>query len=78
MNKIKIFNLIKKSLKTKVKVNEKSSTNNIDEWDSLGSLSILTALDKATKGKTSKIKSLAEANSVSKILNILKKENILK
>ena len=78
MNKIKIFNLIKKSLKTKVKVNEKSSANNIDEWDSLCSLSILTALDKATKGKTSKIKSLAEANSVSKILDILKKENILK
>ena len=44
MNKIKIFNLIKKSLKTKVKVNEKSSANNIEEWDSLGSLSILTAL----------------------------------
>ena len=34
----------------------------------LGHLSIITALDKATKGKTSKIKALADADSVKKLL----------
>lgn len=78
MSEEKLFNLIKKSLKTKSKINMNSSSKNIEEWDSLGFLSILTALDKETKGKTSKIKSLANADSVLKILDILKKEKILK
>jgi acyl carrier protein len=78
MNKEKVFNLIKKSLKTKSKISINSSSKNIEEWDSLGFLSILTALDKETKGRTSKIKSLADADSVLKILDILKKEKILK
>ena len=44
----------------------------------LGHLSIITALDKATKGKTSKIKALADADSVKKIIDILAKNKILK
>lgn len=78
MNEEKVFSLIKKSLKTKSKIDKNSSSKNIEEWDSLGFLSILTALDKETKGKTSKLNSLANADSVSKMLLILKKEKILK
>jgi acyl carrier protein len=78
MNEEKVFNLIKKSLKTKSKIDKNSSSKNIEEWDSLGFLSILTALDKETKGKTSKLNSLANADTVSKMLVILKKEKILK
>ena len=78
MNKKELLLLIKKSLKTKSKIDDGSSSNNIAEWDSLGSLSILTNLDKASKGKTSKINSLANANSVKKIFDILKKEKIIK
>ena len=78
MNEEKVFNLIKKSLKTKSKIDKNSSSKNIEEWDSLGFLSILTALDKETKGKTSKLNSLANADTVSKMLAILKKEKILK
>lgn len=78
MKKDDIFKLIKKSLMYKGKIDEKSSQDNIESWDSLGHLSIITALDKATKGKSSKIKVLADANSVKKILEILKKNKILK
>ena len=73
-----VFRLIKKSLLFKGKIDEKSSQDDIEAWDSLGQLSIITALDKATKGKSSKIKALADANSVKKILDILKKNKILK
>lgn len=73
-----VLKLIKKSLLFKGKIDEKSSQDDIETWDSLGQLSIITALDKATKGKSSKIKALADANSVKKILDILKKNKILK
>ncbi len=49
---------------------EDSSAENVDDWDSLGQLSILVALDKNFKGKISGISKMAEANSVIKILNI--------
>ena len=78
MKKKDLFSLIKKSLKTKSKVDENSSTKNIEEWDSLGGLSILSGLDIYTKGKTSKISALSNANSVKSIIVILKKEKILK
>ena len=78
INKKKLLVIIQSALKTKSKITEESSDKNINEWDSLGFLSILTALDKVTKGKTSKISSLANADSVNKIINILIKEKILK
>ena len=62
----------------KGKIDEKSNSNNVEPWDSLGHLSIITALDKASKGKTSKIKALADADSVKKIYEILKKNKIIK
>jgi acyl carrier protein len=76
MDDNKIFTLIKKSLKTSKEINAKSNSQNVEEWDSLGQLSILSSLDKATKGKSSKISSLAEAYSVKKIQTILNKNKI--
>ncbi len=78
MKKEDLIKLIKKSLMLKGKVDEKSSQKNLEQWDSLGHLSIITALDKSTKGKTSKIKALADADSVKKIIDILAKNKILK
>ena len=78
MKKEDLIKLIKKSLMLKGKVDEKSSQKNLEQWESLGHLSIITALDKATKGKTSKIKTLADADSVKKIIDILAKNKILK
>ena len=51
MKKTELFKLIKTALKTSAKVTEKSSSNNLEEWDSLGHLSILTALDKKTSSQ---------------------------
>ena len=77
LNKEQLLILISKALKIpKKKINMDLKLGELEEWDSLGQLSILSSLDKATKGKTSKISSLAEAYSVKKILSILNKNKI--
>ena len=48
-----------------------SCSEDIENWDSLGHLSILVALDKNFAGKVSGLSEMAEANSVQKILKIL-------
>lgn len=73
-----ILQLIKKSLKTKQKIDINSSSNNIEEWDSVGQLIILSNLDKKLKGATSNISSIATADSVKKIISILKKNKLIK
>lgn len=71
IKKEQVIRIISKALG--VKVNEKSKTNNIEKWDSLGHLQILAALDNYTKGKSSKIKELSEAFSVKEIIRLLTK-----
>lgn len=56
----------------------KSSSFNLEAWDSLNHLNILERLDKATKGKAGKIADLATATSVKLIMKILKKKKLLK
>ena len=68
-----LFKLIKTSLKTSKKIDLKSASRNIEEWDSLGQLSILTTLDKRFKNKASKLTKLATAETVKDIVSILKK-----
>ena len=75
---IVIVLLIKKSLKTRQKIDINSSSNNVEEWDSVGQLIILSNLDIKLKGATSNISSIATANSVRKIISILKKNKLLK
>ena len=55
---------------------EDSDSEKTVGWDSLGQLSILVALDKHFEGKISSISEMAEANSVQKILTILKENSI--
>ena len=55
---------------------EDSGSENTEEWDSLGQLSILVDLDKHFEGKISSISEMAKANSVQKILTILKENSI--
>jgi acyl carrier protein len=71
IKKEQVIRIISKALG--VKVNEKSKTNNIEKWDSLGHLQILAALDNYTKGKSSKIEELSEAFSVKEIIRLLTK-----
>ena len=68
-----VIEIIEKSLELKSGIlTEDSDSENTEEWDSLGQLSILVELDKYFEGKISNIPEMAEANSVSKIIIILK------
>jgi len=73
-----LFKLIKTSLKTSKKIDLKSASRNIEEWDSLGQLSILTTLDKRFKNKATKLTKLATAETVKDIVSILKKAKLVK
>jgi acyl carrier protein len=79
ISKEEIFKIIAKSLNIPVKkINEKVSSNNFDEWDSMSHLSILIALDKKLSGKAQKIQELSEAYSVKRIIQILNKNKLFK
>tara|TARA_B100000989_G_scaffold256658_1_gene205937 strand:+ start:344 stop:580 length:237 start_codon:yes stop_codon:yes gene_type:complete len=78
MTEKELFKLIKASLKTSKKINIKSSSKNIEEWDSLGQLAILTTLDKKFKNKSSKLSKLATVENLKDIVSILKKAKLLK
>ena len=56
---------------------EDARAGEIDAWDSLGQLSILAALDSLFDGKIADIREMAEADSLSKILSILKQHSLL-
>lgn len=49
----------------------------VRSWDSVGQLSILVALDKLFDGKIANIREMAEADSTSKILALLKQHSLL-
>ena len=78
MTEKELFKLIKTSLKTSKKIDLKSSSRNIEEWDSLGQLAILTTLDKKFKNKASKLTKLATAETIKDIVLILKKAKLIK
>ena len=79
LNKDKILKLIAKSLKiSSTKVNMNSKKDKLKNWDSLGHLTILTEIDKITKGKASEIKNLGDASTVSEIHKLLIKNKLAK
>jgi|TARA_B110000971_G_C19763411_1_gene387510 acyl carrier protein len=72
MNKEAVVKIIARALEiNNDKLVYTSHMDEIDEWDSLGHLSILMQLDEDFKGKVSGLKSLAEAKTVSEICDIL-------
>ena len=78
MNEKELISLIKKSLKTKEKIDLKSSSSNIEEWDSVAQLIILSNLDKKLKGATDNLSQIATANYVKKMRDVLKKHKLVK
>lgn len=54
-----------------------SSIEDVEEWDSLGHLGILSALDKFFEGKIASIKEIAAVDSIQKILRILKNNSLI-
>ena len=77
MTKNDLFSLIKNALDTEEQIDTDSSAENVSEWDSLGHLSVLTALDEATNGKASSLNDLSSAISVIKIIEILESNEII-
>jgi len=78
MNEKELIAMVKKSLKSKQKIDIKSSSRNVEEWDSVAQLVILSNLDKKLKGATTNLSQIATADSVKKIINVLKKNKLLK
>lgn len=81
MSKISQFEVIavvEKALEMKLgQLKENTRAEEIENWDSLGQLNILVALDKLFDGKIASINEMAEADSMTKILNILKQKSLL-
>lgn len=73
-----ICNVIADALNLKpgsVKISD--STETIKEWDSLGFLSILGALEKTFGSKVAAIDDLANVKSVKEIVELFKREKII-
>ena len=49
----------------------------IDEWDSLNHLAILIQLDKMFSNKVSKISKMKDADSIIKIIKLLRENNLI-
>ena len=79
LNKDKFLSLISKALKVpKSKIKMSLKVGEIEEWDSLGHLEILTKIDKETKGKAGKIKNLSSSQSLNQIYETLRKNKLIK
>ena len=76
MNKDKLLNVIAEALDVDA-VTLVSDQSNTQEWDSLGHLSILAALDDKLKGQVSKLSNLGKLTSVKEIYNELAKANLV-
>lgn len=73
-----VIAVIEKALEMKPGLlGENTRAEEVDMWDSLGQLSILVALDELFDGKVANINEMAEADSMPKILNILKQRSLL-
>lgn len=78
MNENEVIKIIATALKLEdSQIDTNSSVDNVEEWDSLGHLGILAALDKAFDGKIASIKEMATADSVEKIFQILKENSFI-
>jgi len=74
----KVLGIIQKALNLKgKKVTIDMRIGAVEEWDSLGHLGILAALDKAFKGRVAGIKEMASADSVKKIIALLRKNSLI-
>jgi acyl carrier protein len=73
-----ILEMIARSLEVhNGKITMDSCMDNVEEWDSLGHLSILVSLDKKFNGKLAGIKKMSTANSIKAIFKILKNNHFI-
>jgi acyl carrier protein len=73
-----VISIIEKAFEMKSGLlNETTRSEDVENWDSLGQLSILVALDKLFDGKIANLTEMAEADSMPKILYILKQHSLI-
>ena len=75
----KIIEVVESALALgKGEIDINSSSDNIEKWDSLGQLSILSSMDELFDGKIADIPDIANANSITSIVSLLKENKLLK
>jgi len=76
LNEEKLIKIIQEALEIDY-ITMESISENVDEWDSLGQLNILASLDEVYDGKIGDIMEMAEADSVKKIIQILRHNSLM-
>lgn len=71
----KLIQLMKDALEDE-SVTMESTMENLEAWDSLGHLSVLSALDDRTDGKISDIREFNDVETVVEIITLLEKNNL--
>ena len=75
---IDVYKAISKILKTdEKKIINSKNLRDIDEWDSLNHLAILIQLDKMFGNKVAKISKMKDADSIFKIIKLLRENNLI-
>ena len=78
INDEKILNTIADALELDHgKITIESSSDNVEKWDSLGQLAILSALDELFEGAIADIPEIANSYSVSSLKDILKENKLI-
>jgi acyl carrier protein len=65
----KLFALVSDALGVEVGID--SSSENVEEWDSLGRLSIISALDQKTNGRAGAVSALANCSSMVDLIAVI-------
>ena len=77
MDKSKLFSIFSEAIGTEInQISFETSSDNTPDWDSLGHLTFLSALDEETNGKTTEIAELTNANNLQQVFDILTKNDI--
>ena len=77
MEKEKLFELFAQAVGVKKdNISLETSTDSLPEWDSLGQLTFLSALDEETNGKSAEISELTEVENLKEVHDILIKNNL--
>ena len=72
-----ILETVKKALELDRIPSMEDSVDSLEEWDSLGHLSMLVALDKKLNGKAAKLQELGSCQSITQLISILKKNKLI-
>ena len=72
-----LLKTVQQALELKKEVTLNDSVDTLKEWDSIGHLAILVAIDKKLSGKAGKIKKLVHCQSVKTLADTLRKNKLL-